>query len=102
MATKTVIAPQPNPAVAVFAAPYAAEGPLVYGTSITPNTIDTTVNKSFTIVEYNRSFEVGTRLRATAVGFTDTFLEGVVIDWDGETVTIDGDLAHNPSGIVYS
>ena len=102
MATKTVIAPQPNPAVAVYAAPYAAEGPLIYGTSITPNTIDTTVNKTFTIVEYNRSFEIGTRLRATAVGFTDTWLEGVVTAWDGAVVTIDGDLAHNASSTVYS
>ena len=102
MATKTVIAPAPNPAVAVYAAPYGAEGPLIYGTSITPNTIDTVVNKTFTIIEYNRSFDVGTRLRATAVGFTDTFLEGVVTAWDGSVVTIDGDLAHNASGVTYS
>jgi hypothetical protein len=102
MATRTVIAPGLEPAVSVFAAPYAAEGPVVAGTSATPNTIDTTTNKTFTIVEYNRSFQVGTRLRATAVGFTDTFLEGVVTAWDGVVVTIDGDLAHNASGTVYS
>jgi hypothetical protein len=102
MATKTIIAPTLEPAVSVFAAPYAAEGPLIAGTSATPNTIDVTVNKTFTIAEYNRSFNVGTRLRATAVGFTDTFLEGIVTAWDGEIVTIDGDLAHNASATVYS
>jgi microcystin-dependent protein len=102
MATRTVIAPSLAPAVSVFAAPYAAEGPLISGTSATPNSIDTTANKTFSINEFNRSFDVGVRLRATAVGFTDTWLEGVVTAWDGQVLTIDGDLAHNASSTVYS
>src|SRR6516225_9280696 len=102
MATKTIIAPAPNPAVAVYAAPYAAEGPLIAGTSITPNTIQISVAKTFTIIEYNRTFNVGSRLRATATGFTDVFMEGVVTAWDGSIVTIMPDLAHNISGTVYN
>ena len=102
MATKTLVAPQENPLVSVFAAPYAAEGPLIAGTSVTPNTIDTVVNKTFTIVEFNRSFFPGTRVRATAVGFTDVFLEGVVTAWDGQIMTMDGDLAHGAGTGTYS
>src|SRR5262252_10078519 len=102
MATKTVIAPAPNPAVAAYAAPYAAEGPLIAGTSITPNPVDAVTAKTFSIIEYNRTFNVGSRLRATAVGFTDTFCEGVVTAWDGQVVTFTPDLAHNPSATIYS
>jgi hypothetical protein len=73
---------------------YGAAGPLVSGTSNTPNTIDTVVNKSFAINETNRSFFPGTRLRATvAPPPTNVWLEGIVTAWDGATVTIDGDLA---------
>jgi len=102
MATKTVIAPAPNPTVSVYAAPYASAGPLIAGTSITPNTVDVLAAKTFTIIEYNRTFNVGSRLRATAVGFTDVFCEGVVTAWDGQVVTFTPDLAHNPSATVYS
>jgi len=102
MATKTVIAPAPNPAVAAYAAPYAAEGPLIAGTSITPNPVDAVTAKTFSIVEYNRTFNAGARIRATAVGFTDTFCEGVVTAWDGQVVTFTPDLAHNASATIYS
>ena len=103
MATRTIIAPPPNPAISVFAAPYAAAGPLIAGTSITPNNVGTAVAKTFTIIEYNRSFYIGTRLRASAVGFTDTWMEGVVTAWDGSVVTIaPPDLAHNASATIYS
>lgn len=74
-------------------APYGAAGPLVAGTSDTLNVIDTVSVKEFTINEYNRSFFPGTRLRATAVGFTDVWLEGIVTEWDGVIVSIDGDLS---------
>ena len=102
MATKSVIAPTLEPSVSVFAAPYAAAGPLVSGTSITPNVIDTVTNKTFVVIEYNRSFFVGTRVRATAVGFTDVFLEGVVVSWDGQTLVMDGDLGHGTGTGTYS
>jgi hypothetical protein len=92
MTTSTVSIIVPTTATAV-AAPYGAAGPLVAGTSTTPNSIDTVTIKTFTIAEYNRSFFPGTRLRMTAVGFVDTWLEGVVTAWDGEIVSIDGDLA---------
>jgi hypothetical protein len=72
---------------------YGAAGPLVAGTSNTPNTIDTVINKSFLINETNRSFFPGTRLRATAANFSNVWLEGIVTAWDGAMVTIDGDLA---------
>ena len=102
MATKTLVGQVGPISVEVYAAPYAAEGPLIAGTSLTPNSIDIVTNKTFAIVEYNRSFFTGARLRATAVGFTDTWLEGIVTAWDGQNVTIDGDLAHNASSTVYS
>jgi hypothetical protein len=102
MATKTTITPGPTPATTVLAAPYGAEGPLIAGTSQTPNPVDTLAAKSFTINEYNRSFYLNTRLRATAVGFSDTFFEGLVTAWDGQVVTILPDLAHNPSPTIYS
>jgi hypothetical protein len=84
---------EPIPRAIGIAAPYAAEGPLIAGTSKTTNSIDTVTDKSFRIEEFNRSFFPGTRLRATAVGFDDVWLEGIVTAWDGETVTIDGDIA---------
>jgi hypothetical protein len=102
MATKSTITPAPTPATIVVAAPYGAEGPLIAGTSQTPNPVDTLSAKSFTINEYNRSFYLNTRLRATAVGFSDTFFEGLVTAWDGQIVTILPDLAHNPSATIYS
>jgi collagen triple helix repeat protein len=84
---------EPVPIAIGIAAPYAAEGPLIAGTSHTPNTIDTTLDKTFKIEEYNRSFYPGSRLRATATDFDDVWLEGIVTAWDGEFVTINGDLA---------
>src|SRR5262245_2690038 len=83
----------PVPIATVVSAPYAAEGPLISGTSFSSNSIDTVTNKTFLINEYNRSFHPGTRLRATAVGFSNVWLEGIVVTWDGSNVTIDGDLA---------
>jgi hypothetical protein len=91
---------QPVPVATVVSAPYAAEGPLVAGTSFSSNSIDTVTNKTFLINEYNRSFFPGTRVRATAVGFSNVWLEGIVITWDGSNVTMDGDLASGTG--VYS
>lgn len=81
------------PATIGIAGPYAAEGPLIAGTSLTTNSISTAVNKTFTIEEYNRSFSPGVRLRVSAVGFPGVWFEGVVTAWDGVHVTIDGDVA---------
>lgn len=80
-------------ATTAAAAPYAAEGPLIAGTSLTPNSIDAVTLKTFKIEEFNRSFYPGTRLRATAADFTDAWLEGIVTAWDGENVSIDPDLS---------
>jgi hypothetical protein len=87
-----------NPSVVAVAAPYSAFGPLIAGTSQSPNVIDTAILATFAINEYNRSFFPGTRLRATATGFADTWLEGVVTTWDGTNVTIDGDLSKGVGG----
>jgi len=81
-----------QPITTVVAAPYAAAGPLVAGTSNSNVGIDTVLNKTFVINEYNRSFFPGTRIRATAVGYTNVWLEGIVVSWDGETMVLDGDL----------
>jgi hypothetical protein len=81
------------PAAEAAAAPYAAAGPLISGTSLTPNSIDTTTIKTFTIQEYGRSFFPGTRIRVSAGGFSDVWLEGIVTAWDGQIVSIDGDLS---------
>jgi len=83
----------PPASVTVAAAPYAAEGPLISGTSLTSNTIDTVINKVFKIEEFNRSFSNGVRLRFTAVGFTNVWLEGVVVAWDGTNLTLDPDFS---------
>jgi hypothetical protein len=90
----------PIPTVTVVAAPYAATGPIISGTSQTPNSIDTVTNKTFLINERNRSFFPGTRVRATATGYSNVWLEGVVVTWDGQNVTIDGDLSAGTG--VYS
>src|SRR4249920_2827035 len=66
---------EPLPIAIGVAAPYAAEGPLIAGTSYTSNSIDTVINKSFLVNEFNRSFFPGTRLRATATDFEDVWLE---------------------------
>lgn len=102
MTTSVVQILAADPAIVVAAAPYAAAGPLIAGTSVTPNVIDTTANHSFTIVEFNRSFDIGARLRATAVGFSNIWMEGVVIAWDGQIVIIDTDLAQGTGTGTYS
>jgi hypothetical protein len=80
------------PATVVVAAGYSAAGPLVSGTSNSTNILDTIGSKNFVVNEYNRSFFPGMRLRAAATGFTNTWMEGVVTAWDGQTVTITPDL----------
>jgi len=81
------------PAATALAAPYGAAGPKIFGTSTTSNAIDTASAKTFTIVEYNTQFPVGARVRATAVGYTNTWVEGIVTAWDGVSVTFAPDLA---------
>jgi hypothetical protein len=81
------------PASIGIAAPYGAAGPLIAGTSMSPNAIDTATIKTFTIAEYNRSFFPGTRLRATAAGYLNTWIEGNVTAWDGETLSLSPDFS---------
>ena len=90
------------PASTALAAPYGASGPLISGTSTTPNTIDTDLIKMFEIQEYNRSFYPGTRIRATAVDFENVWLEGIVTSWDGKNVWLDGDLSSDAGVGAYS
>jgi hypothetical protein len=87
-----------NASAVAAAAPYAASGPLIAGTSQTPIAIDTFNLKQFRINEFNRSFFPGTRIRATAVGFSNVWLEGIVTAWDGEFVSFIGDLSSGAGG----
>ena len=87
-----------NASAVASAAPYAASGPLIAGTSQTPITIDTFNLKQFRINEFNRSFFPGTRIRATAVGFSNVWLEGIVTAWDGQSISFIGDLSSGAGG----
>jgi len=81
------------PSATALAAPYGASGPMIAGTSLSTATVSTVVNQTFEVEEYNRAFYPGTRLRATAVGPVNTWIEGIVTAWDPATqlVTIDAD-----------
>jgi hypothetical protein len=83
----------PPPVAIGVATAYAAAGPLIAGTSNTTNVVDAVLAKSFVINEYNRSFYPGTRLRATAVGASNVWMEGIVGTWDGQTVAFTSVLA---------
>jgi hypothetical protein len=81
------------PSATAEAAPYGAPGPQIAGTSLTTNSIDTVTIKNFTLEEYGRSFLPGARIRASATGHPGVYLEGIVTAWDGQILSLDGDLA---------
>jgi hypothetical protein len=81
------------PAATAEAAPYAAAGPQIAGTSLSTNSIDTVTIKNYTLEEFGRSFLPGVRVRASAVGHPGVYLEGIVTAWDGQVLSLDGDLS---------
>lgn len=77
------------PAIAVASAPYAPQGPYVSATSDSLNTVDTLGDKTFIINEYGRSFQVGIRLRASAVGSSPlSWIEGICTSFAANTLTL--------------
>ena len=81
----------PTIAVAV-SAPYAPPGPIVGGTSVTPNTIDTLADKTFQITEFNRSFNTGTRVRVAVTSDPAQWMEGIVKSFVDRTLVMTPDL----------
>jgi len=83
----TVVERTVEPTAVAIAAPYGAIGPRAAGTSDSGQTVDLD-NKSFVLNEYGLSFLPGQRVRATAQGYSNVWLEGVVVSYDGETVVV--------------
>src|SRR5580765_1185093 len=84
-----VYAGQPVVSAAVITAPYAPQGPRIYGTaSNSPNDIDLISPKTFLLNEWGLSFQPGVRLRASAVDTPTDFVEGVVISYTTNTKTL--------------
>jgi hypothetical protein len=81
------------PSAIGVAAPYGTPGPMVGGTSTTPVMVEIGA-KAFIINELGRVFVVGQRVRASAVGVSDVWMEGVVTEWlsNERRLTIDVDL----------
>jgi microcystin-dependent protein len=82
---------QRDPGATVVVAPYGPRGPVVSGTSLSSITIGLG-EVTFTMVEYGLGFAPGIRLRATAVGAADQWMEGVAVTYTDDQLTIDVDL----------
>jgi Collagen triple helix repeat (20 copies) len=80
-----------NPSVIILAAPYAPAGPIIYGTSHTGDTIGYGTH-SLVMDQPRLGFAPGMRVRATAENLADTWFEGEITSYDGETLVIDSDL----------
>jgi len=85
---------QVDPTVAVaVSAPYAPLGPVLTGTSSSPNTIDQLDDKTFELNEYDVSLSVGARVRISDASDPAQWIEGLVIAFDQDrTFVIDPDL----------
>lgn len=78
-----IIPIDPTIAVAV-SAPYAPPGPTVAGTSASPATIDTLIDKDFDLNEYGLAFGVGVRVRASTADDPLQWIEGIVVSYDDD------------------
>jgi hypothetical protein len=79
------------PGVTVVVAPYGPRGPVITGTSSSAFTI-APGPAVFTMNEYGLGFTPGVRVRASAVGATDQWVEGIVTDYTDNALSIDVDL----------
>jgi hypothetical protein len=78
--------------VTVVAAPYAPAGPILAGTSSTPNDVSVGGSYLWVMNELGLGFLIGTRVRASATDDVTMWIEGLVTKWDGTTVTVASDL----------
>src|SRR5215831_2126371 len=76
------------PTASVISAPYAPQGPRIFGTSQTKNTIDLIGPKTFVMDQFGLSFMPGVRLRITAQDDLTQFVEGVVVSYATNTKTL--------------
>ncbi len=79
------------PDIIVQVAPYGPRGPVVQGTS------KTTVNislgpKTFVMEEYGLNFQPGIRVRVSATGMANEWMEGIVTDYSGNELDLVVDL----------
>jgi hypothetical protein len=91
---------QRDPGATVVVAPYGPRGPVISGTSSSSVAVGLgTV--TFAMTEYGLGFAPGIRLRASAIGATNQWVEGVVSTYINNVVTIPVDL-FSGSGIYAS
>jgi hypothetical protein len=79
----------------VVPAPYAPSSAKIYGTSNSSVAIGDTGTREFVMNEFGLGFQVTMRLRATALGDPDLWIEGEVLSFDVNTRTliIDADFS---------
>src|SRR5262252_6951179 len=86
-----------DPGVTVITAPYGLVGPIIFGTSASSVTIPSGIDLGsvfFDTNEFNLSFGLGQRLRATAVSAPTNWLEGICTSYVDDFLTIKVDLVH--------
>lgn len=94
------IAAAPKPPVIIVTSPYAPAGPIIAGTSPTPNDVSLAGSHTFTMDQSLLGFLPGIRVRASYVGNASNWMEGIVTAFDGQDLTILVDLEHGAG--VYS
>lgn len=95
----TSISEAPKPPVVIIAAPYSPAGPIVAGTSSTPNDVAIGGEYTFTMDQSGLGFVPGFRVRAAVATDPLTWIEGVVTTFTGNDLTIASDLTHGIGGI---
>jgi microcystin-dependent protein len=100
MAVLTV-AETPRPPVLIVAAPYAPAGPVIAGTSATPNDVSLGGEHTFAMEQTGLGFVPGVRVRASATDDPTMWMEGIITAFDGTNLIVDVD-ASNGAGIFDS
>ena len=84
----------PKPPVVIIAAPYAPAGPVLAGTSQTPNDVSIGGEYTFEMEQIGLGFVPGVRVRASAATDPTTWMEGVITSFDGSDLVVAVDIAH--------
>ena len=83
------------PSAVAVAAPYAPRGPIIAGTSDTAVTLISTGAASWVLNEPSLEFHEGARMRASVIGATNIWMEGLVLSYvpDTRLLTLGIDLS---------
>ena len=83
------------PSAVAVAAPYAPRGPIIAGTSDTAVTLISTGAASWVLNEPSLEFHEGARMRASVIGATNIWMEGLVLSYipDTRLLTLGVDLS---------